>query len=207
MSKKTVKTGKKPVKDAKKKVKKLTAKEENFCQTYLIDFNATRAAKAAGYSANSATEIGAENLRKLHIQQRIYELREEMGKKFDVSRERIVQELAKLAYFDTKDLYDEEGNLLPIQTLPNSVSAAISGVEVNNTWGRLIDGTPIVTGETKKVKLSDKRAAMELLTKIMGYAAPIKTELSGPDGKDLAAMIPAVHMHIVQPVKDPDEDE
>jgi phage terminase small subunit len=43
---------------------KLTEKQKLFCKEYIIDFNATRAAKAAGYSEDSAKEIGYENLRK-----------------------------------------------------------------------------------------------------------------------------------------------
>jgi phage terminase small subunit len=47
--------------------KKLTAKEKRFCEEYLIDLNATRSAIAAGYSQNSARQIGYENLTKPHI--------------------------------------------------------------------------------------------------------------------------------------------
>lgn len=50
-----------------KPVKKLTAKEKRFCEEYMIDLNASRAARAAGYSERSCAEIGYENLRKPHI--------------------------------------------------------------------------------------------------------------------------------------------
>lgn len=46
------------------KVVKLTAKQEMFCQEYLIDLNATQAAIRAGYSAKTANVIGPENLAK-----------------------------------------------------------------------------------------------------------------------------------------------
>ena len=38
------------------KPEKLTAKQETFCQEYLIDSNATQAAIRAGYAENSAQE-------------------------------------------------------------------------------------------------------------------------------------------------------
>ena len=50
------------------KRKKLTGKQELFCQEYLIDLNATAAATRAKYSPKTATEAGSENLRKPHIQ-------------------------------------------------------------------------------------------------------------------------------------------
>jgi phage terminase small subunit len=43
---------------------KLTAKQRRFVQEYLIDLNATQAAIRAGYSKNSARQVGTENLSK-----------------------------------------------------------------------------------------------------------------------------------------------
>ena len=43
---------------------KLTAKQQRFCDEYLIDLNATQAAIRAGYSAKTAKAIGQENLTK-----------------------------------------------------------------------------------------------------------------------------------------------
>lgn len=51
--------------------KKLTPKQELFISEYLIDFNATRAAKAAGYSEDTAYSMGNQNLKKLEIKARI----------------------------------------------------------------------------------------------------------------------------------------
>ncbi|RZJ88705.1 MAG: terminase small subunit [Chryseobacterium sp.] len=62
-------------------VKVLTVKEERFCQEYIKDFNATKAAERAKYSKTSARQIGSENLSKPYIKNRIAELLEanEMG--------------------------------------------------------------------------------------------------------------------------------
>lgn len=43
---------------------KLTAKQQRFCDEYLIDMNATQAAIRAGYSKKTARVIGQENLTK-----------------------------------------------------------------------------------------------------------------------------------------------
>ena len=51
--------------------KKLTAKQQRFCDEYLIDLNATQAAIRAGYSEKTARVIGQENLLKPAIKEYI----------------------------------------------------------------------------------------------------------------------------------------
>lgn len=46
---------------------KMTAKQQRFCDEYLIDLNATQAAIRAGYSKKTAGVIAAENLKKPYI--------------------------------------------------------------------------------------------------------------------------------------------
>lgn len=62
--------------------KKLTAKQQRFCDEYLIDLNATQAAIRAGYSKKTAKQIGQQNLTKLdlkaYIQQRMDEKEKEL---------------------------------------------------------------------------------------------------------------------------------
>ena len=53
---------------------KLTDKQEMFCREYVIDWNATRAAIAAGYSEKTAYSIGNENLTKEYMSLRIKEI-------------------------------------------------------------------------------------------------------------------------------------
>lgn len=60
----------------------LTAKQQRFCDEYLIDLNATQAAIRAGYSKKTAYSIGNENLNKpelkAYIQQRMKEKEKEL---------------------------------------------------------------------------------------------------------------------------------
>lgn len=48
-----------------------TGKEDKFINEYIKDFNATQAAIRAGYSKNTARQIGYQNLTKLHIKEEI----------------------------------------------------------------------------------------------------------------------------------------
>lgn len=50
---------------------KLTAKQQRFCDEYLIDLNATQAAIRAGYSEKAARQIGTENMSKPAIREYI----------------------------------------------------------------------------------------------------------------------------------------
>jgi len=50
---------------------KMTAKQQRFCDEYLIDLNATQAAIRAGYSKKTAYSIGVENLKKPEIKKYI----------------------------------------------------------------------------------------------------------------------------------------
>ena len=50
---------------------KLTAKQQRFCDEYLIDLNATQAAIRAGYSKKTAAVIATENLKKPYISEYI----------------------------------------------------------------------------------------------------------------------------------------
>ena len=74
----------------------LTAKQELFCQEYLIDLNATQAAIRAGYSANSAAVIACENLIKPNIQDRIAELKLERSKNTKIDAEWVLRSAKKV---------------------------------------------------------------------------------------------------------------
>lgn len=50
---------------------KMTAKQQRFCDEYLIDLNATQAAIRAGYSKKTAYSIGVENLKKPELKKYI----------------------------------------------------------------------------------------------------------------------------------------
>jgi len=160
---------------------KLTEKEEAFCNAYLIDFNGAKAARMAGYSEASAKEIASQNLTKLHIRARITELRQQMGKAYNVTRERIAQELARIGFLDIRNVFDEQGRLKDPVEWSDDEAAAIAGLESENIFDGYGEDKTLI-GYLKKIKLSDKRAALDSLVKLMGYAAPEKHELTGQMG-------------------------
>ena len=73
--------------------KKLTAKQQRFCDEYLIDLNATQAAIRAGYSAKTAKVIGAENLTKPSIREYIDERMEKKEKDLIADQDEVLRYL------------------------------------------------------------------------------------------------------------------
>lgn len=158
------------------KKKKLTPKQEAFCQAYLIDFNATRAAKLVGYSEDTAHSIGWENLRKPEIQARISELRQKSKTDFNLSRERLIQELALIAYGDTKNIFDENGRLKPPTEWTDEGRIISSYEETVTEFGDEETGG---TKVSKKVRQWEKTKAIELIGKLLGYYEPDKLLVAG----------------------------
>ena len=76
----------------------LTPKQERFCEEYLIDLNATQAAIRAGYSEKTAYSAGQRLLRNVEIQNRIAELKAERSKRTEITQDRVVKELAAMAF-------------------------------------------------------------------------------------------------------------
>lgn len=177
----------------------LTEKQEAFCQSYLIDFNGSRAAKDAGYSAESSAQEASRLLTNVKIQARINALRVEMGKGFNITRERIAQEYARIAFFDIRKIHDEDDALKPVKEFSDDEAAAIAGIETEDIWDRDADGNRIKIGRLRKVKVTDKRGALDSLAKLMGYNAPDKTSMVDDQGN---AVQPIINITVVRTKKD-----
>ncbi len=75
----------------------MTPKQELFCQEYLLDCNATRAAIRAGFSPNSANEYAAELMNKDDIRDRIGSLMEERARRVGINQAFVLGELIAIA--------------------------------------------------------------------------------------------------------------
>lgn len=144
----------------------LTDKQKKFCEEYLIDLNATQAAKRAGYSSDTAAVIGCENLIKPNIQNYIQSLQKALSEKTGITHERLLEEYAKIAFSDIRELYAGDNQLLDVRQIDDSTAAAVMSVEVDEIG---MAGTTI--GYTKKVKLYNKLAALESIGKHIGFFA------------------------------------
>jgi len=148
---------------------KLTPKQSMFCKEYLIDLNATQAAIRAGYSEKTSGRIGQENLQKPVIQETIQKSMDKRSKKIEITSDRILEEVARVAYQNIQEFYNEDGTLKPLHELPEDVARTIASIEITEKAGSMKiggeEGLRHVAEQLKKIKTYDKMKALELLGK------------------------------------------
>lgn len=143
---------------------KLTAKQERFVAEYLIDLNATQAAIRSGYSAKTAEWIGPQLLTKSHVAAKVAAAQQKRGAETNITAARVLQEIARLAFFDPRKLLTSDGEPVPIQELDDDTAAAIAGMETATEKGRGGEGVTFI----RKYKIADKNSALEKLSKHLG---------------------------------------
>lgn len=135
-----------------------------FIKEYLIDKNATRAAKAAGYSPKTARSQGQRLLTHADIKRELDHQIKKQLKKLDLKSETILKELLRLATVDISKAFDDMGQMKPLHQIPINIRKAISSIEVHE----IFDGQgneKTVIGLAKKLRFWDKTRALELLAK------------------------------------------
>lgn len=139
---------------------KLTDKQQRFVEEYLIDLNATQAAIRAGYSVKTANEQGARLLANVSIQQAISERMAERSKRTGVNQDRVVLELAKIAFVRMTDVVDSNGRIRA-DAAPDDLACieSIKYKESDNEYGGSVE---------REVKIGSKLKALELLGKHLG---------------------------------------
>lgn len=153
---------------------KLNAKQQRFVDEYLIDLNATQAAIRAGYSVKTANEQGSQLLAKLSIQEAISKAMAERSKRTGVNQDRVVLELAKIAFVNANDLINpEDASIRPHASRDDL--ACIQSVKVKQSLSDKGDLTE------REIRLNDKMKALELLGKHLGMFKD-KVELEGDIG-------------------------
>ena len=95
--------------------KKLTKKQEMFCKEYLVDKNATKAAKRAGYSKKTAYSIANELLKKPEIKQFIDDKLTAKSKKLEITADYVLGNIKKIGESCIKR--NKEANALKAQEL------------------------------------------------------------------------------------------
>ncbi|MGI8542034.1 MAG: terminase small subunit [Aridibacter sp.] len=150
----------------------LNDKQKLFVEYYIGDanFNATKSAKLAGYSEDSLTQIGYENLRKPHI-------KEYLDKRLDeeaLTNLEIIHRLSEHARGSIFDVLDEKGrfNL----DAPDSKKRLMKKIKVT--------ANPATKSVKYEYEIYDAQAALDKLATIRGLKIN-KHELAGVDGKDL----------------------
>lgn len=136
---------------------KLTAKQQRFCDEYLIDLNATQAAIRAGYSPKTACEQASRLLANVKVQEVIAVKMAIRSKRTGINQDRVLMEIAKMAFVNIDDVIDLNTAQVK-ETATKEDLACIQSVKIK----------PTEYGTEREVRMCDKKSNLELLGRHLG---------------------------------------
>jgi phage terminase small subunit len=137
----------------------LSEKHQRFVEEYLIDLNATQAALRAGYSAATAYSQGQRLLKHVEVAKAVRAAKKARAERMAISQDRVLVELARIAFFDPRKLFDADGKPIAINQLDDDTAAALVGLDVLEEFEGSGEDRQFV-GYTKKYKIADKNTAL-----------------------------------------------
>ena len=140
----------------------LTSKQQLFCDEYLMDLNATRAALRAGYSSSTALngQLMVMPKIKYYLQQRMAA----NATKAQFTHDMVLRELGKIAFGNMAAYFDEAGNIKPMHNVSDDAKAALWSVSVSDAGSGASAGVG-----TTKFRMYNKLAALDKIAKHTGF--------------------------------------
>lgn len=131
----------------------LSERERRFCEEYIIDYNASRAAVAAGSPPEHGSQRGWELLQRPEVQEYLRYLKQEQSVRTKITADRVLEEIARIAFVDPRRLVkiDSEGkvHITPSDELTEAEAAAVMGLKSGKNG--------------VEIKIADKLSALEKL--------------------------------------------
>lgn len=160
--------------------------QRTFVDEYLVDHNATKAAIRSGYSPKSARQHGSHLLSNTYIAAAIHKAQAVRSKRTGVTAERVLRELARVAFSDVTEVVEStrgELTFVDIKALPPRVTRAIESLSEK----------PGEHGTARTVKMHPKLGALKMLVDHLGLNADTvsKIELTGKDGGPVESRVTA----------------
>lgn len=141
-------------------------RRDQFKRAYLAEGkNAKAAAIKLGYSPRSAHVTGSRLLKE--VKHEIEEIEVEQVKRLQLNADDFLIELKRLALFDIRKLYNDDGTLKAIKELDDDTAAALSSVDTEEVFDGRGEERSFV-GYSKKVKAYDKNTALLNMLKHLG---------------------------------------
>ena len=159
----------------------LTPRQSLLVAEYLVDLNAKQAAIRAGYAKGSAADRGWELLHRCPpVMARLEEAMAERAQRTQIGADRVLKEIARIAFADIRNYLTEGENktlvVRPLAQLSEDDVAALAEIQAEGEERIL-----------RRIKLHDKRAALELLARCLGLFGKGRREpapaLSGEDAR------------------------
>ena len=170
----------------------LTPKQEAFCCAY-IETGVGAQAYRIGFKRpelwpTAAMKRAQDLLRKPNVARRIEELREEHRKRHEVTVDRVIMELGKIAFTDLREVLDW-GDAIPVTDPETGEVKIANGIKLMSAKD-ISSKAHAAIAEIKQtkdgfsVKMHSKDGALEKLGRVLG-AFKDRVEHTGKDGKDL----------------------
>jgi phage terminase small subunit len=145
-----------------------TKRQLAFIREFLVDQNAAAAARRAGYSTDNARKIAYGLRNKPKIAARIEEAQTRRREKKQVTADRVVEELGRMAFSNMRD-YVKWG--------PKGIELRDNALLDEEQTAAVADVEPKGNGKLARLKLYDKLAALNALARHLGMIGG-KTALS-----------------------------
>ena len=163
---------------SKQMEKKLTIKQEKFCQKYHECGNASEAYRYAYDCRKMKDETITNSAHKLlnngDITARVGELQAELKNKSDITKEMVLKELASVGFASIAHYHNTWLEKKDFESLPEAQRSAIKVIKSKSR--RTMIGDEPIEIEFVEIELHDKLKALERICKMLGFDAPIKTE-------------------------------
>jgi phage terminase small subunit len=170
-------------------------KQKVFCREYIFDWNATRAYLTAYPNVKDAEVASAASSRLLtnvKIQKYIEEVQKDLEKLAGLSRLKVINEHIKLAFSSIAHLHNTWIERKEFEELTDEQKACIAEIDTKikteYEYDPEIEDKKPVTVEYVRVKLYDKQKALDSISKMLGYDAPVKMNI-GLDVENMADII------------------
>lgn len=189
--------------------KKLTIKQEKFCNKYLECGNASKAYRFAydcsKMSDNSVWCNASQLLADTKVAQRLKYLKSHLAEAAGISALQIIREHQKIAFSDATRIRNGWMSLKDFEALTEDEKACIKTVETK----KIKRITPIgeeVIDEQVKITCYDKQKALDSIVNMLGYNAPEKIANTDTEGNDIPQPTFSVE-RLFQLIKDSKGDE
>jgi len=167
---------------------KLTPRQALFVAEYLKDLNATQAALRAGYSESTARAQGSRLLVNADIQAAIDAGKAKRAKRVEVTQDRVVREIAAIAFSNIADVLDVDGqgevSVRQLSQLTQRQQRAIESITQVKSEKLSADSGVLETVRLT-VKMHSKTTALRMLMDHIGMDAPKRMEHTGKDGEPI----------------------
>lgn len=143
----------------------LNAKQLLYVSLYLDTLDGTLSAQLAGYSKKSAADRSKDLQRNPKVREAIDKGLLEKERTLKDKCLRTMEHAYAQATADIGELFDDEGNPLPLSKMPRDARRAIQAIEVEFEEVTDEDGSVRRVPKLARIKLHDKRASQELFAK------------------------------------------